>query len=53
MKKTEFNICPHCKHLENCVLTQHKETVWSCSEFDDTIFLYNKKLINNQSMIEL
>jgi len=31
----QFNICPSCKHFNTCVLTTHKEEVWSCSEYDN------------------
>ncbi|WP_161792625.1 hypothetical protein [Psychroserpens damuponensis] len=30
-----FNICSSCMHCNSCVLTEQKEKVWSCSEFDD------------------
>lgn len=29
-----FNICPSCMHRTDCVLTAHKDKVWSCSEYD-------------------
>ena len=32
----QFNICPSCIHLHNCVLTAQKDKVWSCSEYDET-----------------
>ena len=32
----QFNICPSCIHLNDCVLTAQKDKVWSCSEFDET-----------------
>ncbi|CDF79232.1 hypothetical protein BN863_15200 [Formosa agariphila KMM 3901] len=39
MKTTELNICPDCVHFKTCVLTAHKEKVWSCSEFENVHFL--------------
>ncbi|WP_452221233.1 hypothetical protein [Lacinutrix salivirga] len=30
-----FNICPSCIHKDSCVLTNQKDMVWSCSEFDE------------------
>ncbi|TVZ26890.1 hypothetical protein JM83_1888 [Gillisia sp. Hel_I_86] len=35
MKSNLFNICPTCVHRETCVLTQQKNQVWSCSEYDE------------------
>lgn len=35
MKSNPFNICPTCMHRETCVLTQQKNQVWSCSEYDE------------------
>ncbi|WP_162623340.1 hypothetical protein [Confluentibacter sediminis] len=32
-----FNICPSCLHRKTCVLTAQKDTVWSCSEYDEAI----------------
>ncbi|WP_034921779.1 hypothetical protein [Gillisia sp. CAL575] len=37
MKSNPFNICPTCIHKETCVLTQQKNQVWSCSEYDEDI----------------
>ncbi|MFB9057149.1 hypothetical protein ACFFU9_10390 [Mariniflexile ostreae] len=33
MKANPFNICPSCKHNTTCVLTNQKQTVWNCSEY--------------------
>lgn len=30
-----FNICPTCTHLSVCVLTDSKEKVWSCSDYEE------------------
>ncbi|MEZ4792429.1 MAG: hypothetical protein R2783_02850 [Gelidibacter sp.] len=35
MTTNPFNICPTCAHIHTCVLTEMKEKVWSCSEYDD------------------
>lgn len=35
MRSNDFNICPSCSYLNTCVLTAHKDTVWSCSEFEE------------------
>lgn len=35
MKANPFNICPTCKHKYDCVLTDQKEKVWSCSDFEE------------------
>ena len=35
MKANPFNICPTCMHRETCVLTQQKNQVWSCSEYEE------------------
>lgn len=35
MITNSFNICPTCAHLKYCVLTEMKEKVWSCSEYDE------------------
>ncbi|MFC0604770.1 hypothetical protein [Winogradskyella pulchriflava] len=32
-----FNICPSCIHRDECVLTEQKDKVWSCSEFDEEL----------------
>lgn len=37
MKSNQFNICPSCKHITTCVLTDRKDLVWSCSEYDELI----------------
>lgn len=29
-----LNLCPTCMHVQACVLTEMKEKVWSCSEYD-------------------
>ena len=33
----QFNLCRECKHINNCVLTNQKEKVFSCSEFDEKL----------------
>jgi len=38
MKANPFNICPTCNHKETCVLTDQKNQVWSCSEYDEVTF---------------
>lgn len=35
MKANPFNLCARCYHITSCVLTHQKNSVWSCSEFDD------------------
>lgn len=35
MKTNTFNICPTCTHREFCVLTDLKNQVWSCSEYEE------------------
>jgi len=35
MTTNPFNICPTCIHFHTCVLTEVKEKVWSCSEYDE------------------
>ena len=35
MKSNNFNLCPTCTHNYDCVLTEQKELVRSCSEFDE------------------
>lgn len=35
MTTNPFNICPTCDHVKTCVLTEMKEQVWSCSEYDE------------------
>ncbi|WP_152558171.1 hypothetical protein [Altibacter lentus] len=35
MKTNTFNICPTCIHREYCVITNTKNQVWSCSEYDE------------------
>lgn len=35
MTTNSFNICPTCAHVKICVLTEIKEKVWSCSEYDE------------------
>lgn len=35
MTANPFNICPTCAHIQTCVLTEMKEKVWSCSEYDE------------------
>ena len=47
MKTNELNICPDCVHFKTCVLTTHKEKVWSCSEFENAQFL---DLANNAKL---
>lgn len=42
MKSNPFNICPTCVHRETCVLTQQKNQVWSCSEYDEDIMELKK-----------
>ncbi len=37
MKAKQFNICPSCMHVATCVLTDQKNLVWSCSEYDELI----------------
>jgi len=37
MKSNPFNICPTCVHRKTCVLTQQKDKVWSCSEYDEVV----------------
>lgn len=37
MKANPFNICPTCGHRDTCVLTQQKNQVWSCSEYDEEV----------------
>lgn len=37
MKTNHFNLCKGCMHINNCVLTNQKEKVFSCSEFDEKI----------------
>ena len=52
MKTAELNICPDCVHAKSCVLTTHKETVWSCSEFENIhlLNLVNRPLIETQNV---
>ena len=35
MTTNSFNICPTCAHVNYCVLTEMKEKVWSCSDYDE------------------
>lgn len=35
MNTNKTNLCPSCQHNRSCVLTSHKESVWSCSEYDE------------------
>lgn len=35
MKSNNFNLCPICTHNYSCVLTDQKDLVRSCSEFDE------------------
>nr|WP_308993883.1 hypothetical protein [Mariniflexile sp. KMM 9835] len=44
MKSNHFNLCPNCRHIATCVLTDQKSHVWSCSEYDELI---QKKIIYN------
>tara|TARA_B100000508_G_C11437556_1_gene266886 strand:- start:742 stop:981 length:240 start_codon:yes stop_codon:yes gene_type:complete len=37
MKTNPFNLCKECLHKHNCVLTDQKDKVFSCSEFDEEI----------------
>jgi|GEM_PF-2605284 len=53
MQASKLNLCPTCEHNASCVLTSQKETVWSCSEYDEyagvaalTTYLTNTNLIN-------
>ncbi|WP_157757619.1 hypothetical protein [Pseudalgibacter alginicilyticus] len=34
MKLSQFNICPSCLHVSTCLLTNQKNQVWSCSEYE-------------------
>lgn len=35
MKPNPFNICPGCSYRTTCVITDQKELVWSCSEYEE------------------
>lgn len=35
MKTNQFSICNQCIYFKSCVLTDQKEKVWSCSEYED------------------
>ncbi|HZW62647.1 MAG TPA: hypothetical protein VFF15_03285 [Flavobacteriaceae bacterium] len=37
MDKKTFSICPSCIHVNTCILTEAKDKVWSCSEYDDLL----------------
>ena len=39
----DVNICPSCKHFNHCVLTEQKDKVWSCSEYEERDFNYKEK----------
>jgi len=52
MKSNPFNICPTCIHKETCVLTQQKNQVWSCSEYDEDITKSNQHN-NSESSISI
>lgn len=36
MKATSFSICADCIHIKYCVLTEQKDKVWSCSDYDNS-----------------
>lgn len=38
MIATSISICRECIHLTYCVLTDQKEKVWTCSEYNDAEF---------------
>jgi hypothetical protein len=44
MIATSFSICKDCAHVSYCVLTEQKDKVWSCSDYDNSKNLSN----NNQ-----
>lgn len=50
MKTNNFNICPSCTHRNTCVLTAHKDKVWSCSEFEEV--QYNKSSLKTTKQQE-
>lgn len=33
---TSFSICKDCTHVSYCVLTEQKDKVWSCSDYDNS-----------------
>ncbi len=35
MRLNTFNICPTCIHSATCILTHQKNSVWSCSDYDE------------------
>lgn len=35
MNLNKPNLCPACIHKKVCVLTSQKESVWSCSEYEE------------------
>lgn len=50
-----FNICPSCIHRNSCVLTAQKDTVWSCSEYDENVQnkTKEKKVQSTERILEL
>ncbi len=49
MNANPFNICPSCTYEETCVLTQSKEKVWSCSEYNEVKY---KAAVYNEVAVE-
>lgn len=39
----QFRLCQECMHIKSCVLTNQKENVFSCSEFDEKLDAEFKK----------
>ncbi len=43
MKTNFLNICSICIHNTACVLTDTKEKVWSCCDFEESTTIYKHK----------
>ena len=44
MKTNNYNICPTCIYKHTCVLTDQKNKVWSCSEYEEIIAKENSQI---------
>jgi len=49
MIATSFSICKDCAHISYCVLTDQKDKVWSCSDYDNSKSVYENQQDNYQS----